>query len=257
MLTVAPAPSNRPKMETTWVACHQPNFLPWLGFFSKFDLCDIFLVLDDVQIQRTRGHFTNRCAILQNGKRRWLSIPVQRADRSIQRISEVQTAGASWKASLLETIRHAYRRAPFFDDVFGLITQIMQIDGESLAEFNIQALKKLCLYLNLDPSKIRLASEYSVESTASVRLAELTKIAGGTGYITGQGANDYLDPSVFNAQGLTLAYQIFTETDRPQFAQQNFEPGLSTIDALFTIGRDETIKHIQSGYIQDHSRMHL
>ena len=43
------------------VACHQPNFLPWLGFFAKLARSDRFVLLDDVQFPRTsRGTYTNR-----------------------------------------------------------------------------------------------------------------------------------------------------------------------------------------------------
>ena len=34
------------------VAIHQPNYLPWLGYFAKIKKCDIFVFLDDVQFSK-------------------------------------------------------------------------------------------------------------------------------------------------------------------------------------------------------------
>ena len=32
------------------VSIHQPNYLPWLGFFNKIKQSDLFILFDDVQI---------------------------------------------------------------------------------------------------------------------------------------------------------------------------------------------------------------
>ena len=44
------------------VGIHQPNFLPWRGFFSKIQACDTFVLLDDVQFERGKT-FTSRTKI--------------------------------------------------------------------------------------------------------------------------------------------------------------------------------------------------
>ncbi|MBI4640810.1 MAG: WbqC family protein, partial [Candidatus Tectomicrobia bacterium] len=31
------------------IAIHQPQYLPWLGYFDKIDQADIFVILDTVQ----------------------------------------------------------------------------------------------------------------------------------------------------------------------------------------------------------------
>ena len=43
------------------VAIHQPNFLPWLGWFDKLARADVFVLLDSTQFPRTsRGTWSNR-----------------------------------------------------------------------------------------------------------------------------------------------------------------------------------------------------
>ena len=33
------------------LATHQPQYLPWLGFFDKLDRADVFVLLDNVQFK--------------------------------------------------------------------------------------------------------------------------------------------------------------------------------------------------------------
>jgi hypothetical protein len=44
------------------VAIHQPEHLPWLGFFNKIDQADLFVLLDVVQFRK--NYFQNRNRIL-------------------------------------------------------------------------------------------------------------------------------------------------------------------------------------------------
>ena len=53
---------------------HQPDFMPWLGFFHKLSLCNEFLVFDHVQISNGKS-WSSRNKILLNGKPFWLTIP--------------------------------------------------------------------------------------------------------------------------------------------------------------------------------------
>ena len=56
------------------VAIHQPNFLPWIGYFYKIVKSDIFVFLDNVQY--TKNSFINRNKIKTSQGEMWLTVPV-------------------------------------------------------------------------------------------------------------------------------------------------------------------------------------
>src|ERR671923_195501 len=88
------------------VAIHQPNFLPWLGWFDKAARADVFVLLDHVQFPRTsRGTYVNRVKLLVNGSGKWVTAPIVRSGGSMQRIDEVRVDDAQpWREKVLRTI---------------------------------------------------------------------------------------------------------------------------------------------------------
>ena len=86
------------------VAIHQPNFLPWLGWFDKLARADVFVLLDHVQFPRTsRGTYVNRVKLLVGGKDAWVTAPIVRASGSAQRIDEVRLDGCALARKVLRT----------------------------------------------------------------------------------------------------------------------------------------------------------
>jgi hypothetical protein len=94
-------------------AGHQPNYLPWLGFFDKIRRSNIFIIEDNVQFER-QG-FTNRNRILTADGVRWLTVPIEHTDRDLL-INEVHIANKadpSWRRKHWLTIKHSYCKALF------------------------------------------------------------------------------------------------------------------------------------------------
>ena len=54
---------------------HQPNFLPYVGFFHKLSLADTFVMMDNTQYDKK---FTNRNKIKIPDGWSWLTVPINK-----------------------------------------------------------------------------------------------------------------------------------------------------------------------------------
>jgi hypothetical protein len=68
------------------LAAHQPQYLPWLGFFDKLAQADVFVLLDTVQFKK--NEWQNRNRIKGPTGPQWLTVPVRH--RFPQTIAEVE-----------------------------------------------------------------------------------------------------------------------------------------------------------------------
>jgi len=206
------------------VACHQPNFLPWIGFFDKLAQADRFVLLDDVQFPRTsRGTYTNRVQLLVGEKPQWLTAPVLR--EGVQPIRAVRVDDAQpWRRKALRTLEHSYARAAAFDEVMPLARELLELDTDRIAELNEHAIRRLAPG---HAHKLVRQSDLGGGSGAGTDLLiSLVQAAGGDAYLSGDGAGGYQEEERYARAGLGLRLQGFTHPDT------GGPPGLSILDAL-------------------------
>ena len=223
------------------VAAHQPNFLPWLGFFDKLARADVLVLLDDVQFPRTgAGVWTNRVGVLAEGERRWLTVPVERAGRGLQLVNEVRIdPSQQWKRKLVRTLEQHYARAAAYEETFPFVRSLLEFESDRLAAYNEAGLRSLARELGLAEARLRLSSELGAQGSGTDLLVDLTLAVGGTTYLSGDGAGGYQDEDRFRAAGLELRFQRFEHPVYPQLGER-FVPGLSVVDALLNCGFEGT-----------------
>lgn len=217
------------------IAVHQPNYLPWLGFFHKVQAVDTFVLLDTVQFER-RG-FTHRVRIIEpGGALLWLTESIRKRPINDYRISDVLFSDLYWVGKHLKMLSTVYGRAPHFDEVFGVIEECLKPDIEMMSSFNGRLIKTICDSLNIQ-TKIVYASEIDIPaaSSPSERIALITRKLGGTCYVSGAGAKAYNDTATFERHGVKLTYDTFSMQRYPQ-RNSEFNGGLSIVDALFMVG---------------------
>src|SRR3954447_9350269 len=119
------------------IACvHQPNFLPWMGFFAKIAAADVYIVMDNVQFPR--NSWVNRVRIGGRGEPMWLTVPVRHLGRLDLPIAEVEISYESdWVSKQSRTIQQRYARAPFFRTVFASMEEAMASRPPLLADRNL------------------------------------------------------------------------------------------------------------------------
>ena len=83
------------------VSIHQPNYLPWLGYFRKVAVSDIFIFFDNVQMPGGKS-FVSRNRIKTKNGLQWLSVPVY--GKGKLPISSVLLADNKWKRKHLKTL---------------------------------------------------------------------------------------------------------------------------------------------------------
>jgi hypothetical protein len=219
--------------ERKTVVIHQPDYMPYAGFFHRLLQCDEFLLLDHVQYSRHGWH--NRDKIKTPEGVKWITVPVQLKGKGLQSINDVALNDAlPWRAEHLQQLRRCYGEAPGFDEVYPRVEELYRYDGSSMVELNARILQWLMAALGLRVP-VRLTSSLAPEGRANEMLVDLLRKVGATTYLSGVGARDYFDPAPFDAAGIEVVWQRF---EHPVYPQRwgEFVPELSILDMLFNCG---------------------
>ena len=93
------------------VAIHQPNFLPYPGFFHKLSLVDVFVIMDNTQYDKK---FTNRNKIIVPNDSTWLTVPINKSDKFILNKDVRINNNLDWKNSHWKKLTRSYNNSNFF-----------------------------------------------------------------------------------------------------------------------------------------------
>ena len=214
------------------VAVHQPQYLPWLGYFDKMDQCDVFCLLDTVQYKK--NEYQNRNRIKTDKGWQWLTVPV--TYRFPQQINEVEINTAdTWTRKHLEAIRTHYRKAAFYKLYIDPLEAFFEQKRRKLVDVNEACVRMLMELAGIE-REVVLASQLPVESDHPTgRLIDLVRLLGGDTYLAGKDGAKYMDIELFRREGITLLFQDFVHPIYPQ-CYGAFEPYMSMLDLLFNCG---------------------
>jgi hypothetical protein len=211
------------------VGIHQPNYLPWVGYFYKMMRCDIFILLDDAQY--TKNGFVNRNRIKTPAGEAFLSIPI--TARLKDQIDEVRISDRRFAEKHLKTLQACYGRAPFYKLYIDRLAEILRKEL-GLSALNEALIRQCAQWLDIGCATLR-SSALAIDGASDERLALLVKAVRGDVYLSGRGGAKYQHPETFANHGVELRYTDFSP---PTYAQLwgDFIPGLSIVDLLFNLG---------------------
>lgn len=234
------------------VSAHQPNFLPYLGFFDKMMKSDIFVIRDEVLFLKKEYHNRNRIRIngndnLNNPQFKWINVPVVSLNDYIMHVlidKDFLMKKIPWNQRLLHEIKSAYRGSDYFDEFFPQIKEIFNNSDDKLIELNMKIINFLKEVFEIKTeiimaSELRLRDEHYDESNgtdASEDLIRICRKLGADVYLSGDGGRDYLNLEVFEREGIEIRFQDFKH---PVYKQKfpGFVQDMSAIDALFCVGK--------------------
>ena len=222
-------------MDDRVVVIHQPDFIPYLGFFHRLMQADIYIVLDNVQFVRGGSNcWTNRDKIKTSSGTKWITVPCKKAPLGIN-INEIEINNdVDWKTRNLKEIENNYSKADGFEEVFEYIERLHRKEYINLSDFTFDSIKMLIELFDIKID-VLFSSELSPSGKSNERIVDLINKSGVHRYLSGIGAQDYYDPEPYKKAGIEIIWQSF---EHPKYEQINgeFIPNLSSIDLLLNCG---------------------
>ena len=215
------------------VAIHQPNYLPYVGFFHKLSLADTFVIMDDTQYDKK---FTNRNKIKVPGNWIWLTVPINKKHKFVaNKIVEINNE-ENWQSDHFEKINRSYSNSKFFKKNYkAFFEKIYSKKWDHLFTLNYELIIQLIDWLDIKIEVIK-ESELNINGNSTERLVNISKKIGAETYVSGIGGKEYMNKKMFETNNIKIEYQNFKCPIYKQVFNSEFIPNLSIIDLLFNIG---------------------
>ena len=215
------------------VTIHQPEHLPWTGFFHKMMCADLYVYLDHVQYRK--GYFQNRNKIVNaQGEVAWATVPLTKKGSMKESIKEKKITGNDWMEKYLASIELSYRHTKYFEQYFTKFSLVIQKKHQSLVDLNIDIINFFREELKIDTQVIN-SSDLDIVSNKSDMILDICLALKAQSYISGPSGLDYLDLNSFKNNDIEILIHQYTP---PIYQSDFFQPGLSTLDLLFNEGKN-------------------
>jgi hypothetical protein len=233
----------------TLVTMHQPNYLPWIGLFSKVKQADCFVIMDTFQYPDTG--VTHRNKIRTNVGTGYLTIPINK-QFARARICEVELPeDRKWQEVHWQTIYRNYVKTDFFKNHKDFFERLYKKQMQYLCQINVEIIRYLLDSFKIDV-EVLMASDLKIsqELKHTDMIIEVLKRIGGKVYLSGPSGKGYLETDSFTKNGLDYTFVTFSH---PTYKQRypGFEPNLSAIDLLFNVGPESAGIIEKSGGIEE------
>jgi hypothetical protein len=222
------------------VAGHQPDYLPYGGFFARMLMVDRFVLVDHVQFEKKS--FQSRNLVAGTASTTMLSVPVRTAGRFTQSIVDVELAEPEgrWRTRHWRTIQQCYRNtsgfarhAPFFEELY-------QRPWRRLVDLNLSVIEYLCSCFDIATARVRsstLRLGSQPRNSKSDLLVQLCEAVGGQEYVSGPGGVSYVDDERLTEAGVRSTFARYEPVSYDRGARP-FVPNLSAVDLLFHADTD-------------------
>ncbi|MGD6807453.1 MAG: WbqC family protein [Candidatus Bathyarchaeia archaeon] len=227
------------------VFVHQPEYIPWIGFFDKLARCDVYVIYDDAQYEH--GGFHNRNRVRTPKGWGWLTVPISHGHP--QTIKDVKIAGHEWRKRQLSFIASLYQKTPYFKDYYPLLKEAIGFDHELLIGLNLHLIKAIADVLDIKVTMMRSSEFPYAGKEKNEKLVSMCKFLGADTYLCGSGGRNYIDTEIFRQAKISVQWHSY---QHPLYKQrfEGFEPNMSIIDLLFNMGPESKRILLKGGIIE-------
>lgn len=225
------------------VAIMQPYFMPYIGYFQLINAVDEFIIFDTPQFIR-HGWIERNRILKPDGEPLYIKVPLIKHKRETV-IKDLRIRNdESWKQKILAQIVPYKKKAPYYNEVVELLNEIFENETDSLAEFNIRSLQKICNYLGIS-TPIKVWSKMGV-SIVEVKEPDewalnICKAIEASSYINATGGQSFFNAQKYKESNIELG---FIESKDIAYKQldNDFCPWLSIVDVLMFNSKAEVKK---------------
>ena len=214
------------------IAIMQPYIFPYLGYFQLVFSVEKFVFYDDVNF--IKQGWINRNRILLDNKEFLYTIPLKDAS-SFKLINEVglDERNLKWKEKFYKTLESAYRKAPYFHNVYEMVRYVVGEEHKTIADLASKSISVTSEYLNIK-TEFKLSSAMMYQNShlkAQERVIDICLKEKTSRYINPIGGGYLYSREDFLSKEIELNLLASTPISYRQF-NNTFIPNLSIIDVL-------------------------
>lgn len=215
------------------VSIHQPAYLPWLGYFHKIALSDIFVYLDTTQFEK--NSFINRNKIKTSQGENWLTVPVKLRGHMQKEIKEIKIEGNDWQEKHWRAMELNYKKARYWEVYSGLLKKIYQKKYSNISDLCYEQMILFLKFLKISTKIVKASDMCLCQSVKENLVLDICCKLEATVYVSGILGKDYLLPKKFSQNNIKIYFQDY---QHPTYKQlwSSFIPQMSIIDLLFNEG---------------------
>lgn len=237
-------------MNNNVVTIHQPDHLPWLGFFHKVSRADVLVILDTVQFKKNNFQNRNKIFSYSNDGWSWLGISVLTKGHVDTKIKDIKVNPniTNWKSKYLKTVKFVYSRFPYFQEIYNIIQScILENDSQYLTDYNVSIIKAFMDYLHIT-TKVIIASKDlpQFETHSSELLSDICENLSATTYIAGSGSSSYMEDGYFWEKNIKIERDYYDVNNSNHIYNQKnsstFIPYLSILDLCMNVSQEEAYR---------------
>ena len=228
------------------LSAHQPAYLPWLGYFHKIAVSDVFVIVDDVQFEK--DSFINRNYIKTPKGPICLTVPVSTKGHLEGSIMDTEISNEKpWARKHWKSILHSYAKAPYFKKYCDFFENLYMKEWKMLVDL-------LDFMLDFFLKEVGIKTPIVKKSSLGVcgykqeMVLNLSEHFKADIFLFGRLGKDYASEGLFAANGVKA---VFQEYKHPVYKQlgDGFTPNISIIDLLLNVGPDRSLEIIMKDNI--------